>query len=175
MSSAWDRVYALLYAELRQIAISLIRQQYRGFAISPTSLVSETWIKLAGRIERQRQVPSRGAHRARHAVRAGGSRAPRPCREARDGLRILSLEDSPDVGGDNRFEQLLILDNALNALAQLDQRMARVVEMRYFGGMSLEEIAGTLQVTERTVGRDWRKARAFLYSMLADEEVALPP
>lgn len=175
-AGAWDRVYALLYAELRQIASSLIRQKYRGFAISPTSLVSETWLKLAG----AELSANDRSHLVVLIVRAMRfvlvDHVRRVNTEKRgDGLQVLSLDDSHDVGEDSRFEQLLILDKALSALAEVDPRMAKVVEMRYFGGMSLEEIAGTLDVTERTVGRDWRRARAFLLSTLADDEVALPP
>ena len=69
---------------------------------------------------------------------------------------------------------MLILDQALTDLGKLDERLAQVVEMRYFGGLSELEIADVLKVTERTVRRDWRKARAFLFSHLGEGELPEP-
>lgn len=170
VEGVWDRVYALLYADLRQVAIFLIRKQHLGNVVSPTSLVSETWIKLAGiklsatdrshllgLIARAMRFVLVDQVRRMHAEKRG------------EGLQVISLESSPDVGEDNRFEQLLILDKALTDLAEIDPRMVRVVEMRYFGGMTLTEISEALGVTERTVGRDWKRARAFLFGALADD------
>ena len=91
-----------------------------------------------------------------------------------EGMDLLPLDETTEPGQSPRLEQLLILDQALNDLANLDARLAQVVEMRYFGGLSELEIAGVLKVTERTVRRDWRKARAFLFSHLGDGESELP-
>ena len=71
---------------------------------------------------------------------------------------------------DEKAEEIIALDTALEHLEGLDERLARVVELRFFGGLSVEETAEVLDVSERTVKRDWRKARAFLYQVLNDNE-----
>ncbi len=176
VEGAWDRVYALLYAELRQVAVALIRRQYRGQTMSPTSLVSETWIRLSGAElgARDKSHLVTLIVRAMRFVLVDQARRIRAGKRG-EGVQVMSLEDSVDVGEDDRFEQFLVLDKALTGLAEVDPRMARVVEMRYFGGMTLPEIAEALGITERTAGRDWRKARAFLFSVLADSEDARLP
>ncbi|KRG71972.1 hypothetical protein ABB29_00440 [Pseudoxanthomonas dokdonensis] len=166
----WGKIYGLLYQDLHRIARSHVRQQ-RKSAISPTSLVSETWLRLA----RTEVAAESRAHlvsliaRAMRYVLIDETR--RLLRSKRGGdLQFVSLEEHHDPVNDPQLEQLLALDKALDALAGVDERLAKMVELRYFGGLDVKEIADVLKVTERTVRRDWRKARAFLYSQLGSDD-----
>lgn len=174
---AWNRIYALLYNDLHQIARSQIRQQRRGHARSPTSLISETWLRLARAdftVENRAHLVALIARAMRFVLL---DEVRRTLAEKRgEGTELLTLDEFTEPGQDMRLEQLLILDQALTQLASLDERLAQVVELRYFGGLSELEIADVLKVTERTVRRDWRKARAFLFSHLGDADGdPLPP
>jgi RNA polymerase sigma factor (TIGR02999 family) len=174
-SGAWNRIYALLYRDLHQIARSQIRQQRRGHVRSPTSLISETWLKLASAdfsVENRAHLVALVARAMRFVLLDEVRRA--LAEKRGEGMDLLPLDETTEPGQSSRLEQLLILDQALNDLAKLDPRLAQVVEMRYFGGLSELEIAEVLKVTERTVRRDWRKARAFLFSHLGDGESELP-
>jgi RNA polymerase sigma factor (TIGR02999 family) len=84
------------------------------------------------------------------------------------GLREISL-DPADLASPDRPEELLALDEALSELAGLDERLARTVELRFFGGLSVEETADVMGTSPRTVKRDWRKARAFLFQALGGQ------
>ncbi|MCR6664202.1 MAG: ECF-type sigma factor [Luteimonas sp.] len=175
-TDAWDRIYALLYDDLRRVARSQIRQQRRGAAGSPTSLISETWLRLAGSpmaVNDRSHLITLMA-RAMRFVLLDETR--RMLTEKRgEGAEMLSLDEAPEPGQASTLDQLLSLDQALNALARLDSRLADVVELRYFGGLTEPEVAEILGVTERTIRRDWRKARAFLHSQLGDAEQSLLP
>jgi RNA polymerase sigma factor (TIGR02999 family) len=174
-TGAWNRIYALLYRDLHQIARSQIRQQRRGHVRSPTSLISETWLKLASAdfsVENRAHLVALVARAMRFVLLDEVRRA--LAEKRGEGMDLLPLDETTEPGQSSRLEQLLILDQALNDLANLDPRLAQVVEMRYFGGLSELEIAGVLKVTERTVRRDWRKARAFLFSHLGDGELPDP-
>ncbi len=172
---AWDRIYALLYQDLHRIARSQIRQQRRNHVRSPTSLISETWIRLASAdfdVENRAHLVALIARAMRFVLLDEVRRA--LAEKRGEGMELLTLDQVNDPGYNTHLEQLLILDQALNELATLDARLAQVVELRYFGGLSELEIADVLKVTERTVRRDWRKARAFLFSHLGDGEDPLP-
>lgn len=169
-SDAWDRIYALLYQDLHRIARSQIRQQRRGHSRSPTSLISETWLRLASAdfsVENRSHLVALIARAMRFVLLDEARRA--LAEKRGDGVEVLTLDDTNEPGHQVQLEQLLILDQALNDLATVDARLAQVVELRYFGGLSEQEIADVLKVNERTVRRDWRKARAFLFSHLGGE------
>lgn len=175
-AGAWNRIYSLLYRDLHQIARSQIRQQRRGHMRSPTSLISETWLKLASAdfsVENRAHLVALIARAMRFVLLDEVRRA--LAEKRGEGMDLLPLDETTEPAQGSRLEQLLILDEALNDLGKLDPRLAQVVEMRYFGGLSEHEIAGVLKVTERTVRRDWRKARAFLFSHLGDAGADLPP
>lgn len=163
---AWDRIYALLYADLRSIAASNMRRQQVAQS-SPTSLVSEAWLRLV-----QANVPTASrahliglmAHAMRYVLLDQARHALSLKRG--EGIAPIPLEHALNEPQKAPLEQLLELDQALEALSQIDKRAAKVVELRYFGGMKDPEVAAVLGVTERTVGRDWRKARAFLQMRL---------
>lgn len=157
-----DALFSVAYEELRRLAAS-VGQQDAGATLSPTGLVHEAWLKLAGTPEvaeapplHFRRIAARAmrqvlvdAARRRRADKRGGGLAPVTFDEA-----LGAPEAAP---GD-----LLALDDALEALAALHPRQADVVEARYFGGFEVAEVAAMLEVSEATVLRDWRAARAWL-------------
>ncbi len=164
---AQERLYAHVYRELHCLAERQLRgdREYGG----ATSLVHEAYFKLsraptefndrqhffATAARAMRQILIDRA-RERHAERRGG------------GVRAQTLEGvALEVSANGHDEELLALNQALDQLAELDMRLAQVVELRFFGGLELSEIAPLLNVSERTLKRDWRRARAFLYQTLS--------
>jgi len=171
-SAAWNRIYALLYPDLHRIARSQIRRQTCS-QLSPTSLISETWLKLSAahlNVTSRRHLTSLIA-RAMRFVLIDETR--RTLAHARaHGVQTAGDSDSdsePDATIQARLERLLSLNRALDGLAAIAPRLARVVELRYFGGLNEREVADVLGVTERTVSRDWRKARAWLMASLGED------
>jgi len=168
-ADAWHRIYELLYDDLHRIARSQIRRQADS-GLSPTSLVSETWLKLAGAqldVSGRRHLTALIARAMRFVLLDQARRVLAEKRRAGAGTTALD-EDIAEAQPRDRLEQLLALDQALDALAGLDERLARVVELRYFGGLTEEEVAGTLDLNVRTIRRDWRRARAYLLDRLGD-------
>lgn len=167
----FDALVTRAYQELRAMAhhhvARLARRGGRG-SLDTTALVHETWLKLAAgsrRSWRDREhflaVASVAMRhllvdraRARAALRRGGN------------LTAVSLGDA-DRATDDAPERLIALDSALDRLATIAPRLARVVELRFFGGLSEQEVAEILTVTVRTVQRDWTKARALLEELTA--------
>ena len=174
-TDAWDRIYALLYPDLHRIARAQIRR-LASPRMSATSLISETWLKLAGaRLDvASRQHLTFLIARAMRFVLIDETR--RALTQTHAPQAHLPLPDAlPDTAACGRLEQLLTLNQALNDLAAIDRRLARVVELRYFGGLNEGEVAQVLDLTERTVSRDWRKARAWLLTRLGHDgrEIAI--
>lgn len=168
-ADAWHRIYDLLYDDLHRIARSQIRRQ-SGSGLSPTSLVSETWLKLAGAeldVSGRRHLTSLVARAMRFVLLDEARRVLAGKRLAVAGTTALD-EGIVEPGAQERLEQLLALDQALDGLAALDARLARVVELRYFGGLTEEEVAATLDLNVRTIRRDWRRARAYLLDRLGE-------
>lgn len=168
--AAWNRIYTLLYDDLHRIARSQIRRQ-AGPRLSPTSLISETWLKLSSarlNVASRRHLTSLIARAMRFLLLDETRRA---LTDTHSEAGNTPLHDQlPDHHTQTRLEQLLSLDQALNGLASIDRRLTRVVELRYFGGLSEREVADVLGVTERTVSRDWRRARAYLLNQLGQGE-----
>ena len=165
---AWNRIYGLLYGDLHRIARAQIRQRTSG-RISATSLVSESWLRLSGAhfsVENRRHFTALVARAMRFVLM---DEVRRDLAEKRgDGQRALSLNEAIDAAEDSALEDMIALDAALTRLSRLDMRLAQLVELRYFGGLDEAEIADVLGVTERTLRRDWRKARAFLFTQLGE-------
>jgi RNA polymerase sigma-70 factor, ECF subfamily len=163
---AFDALVALVYGELRRMAGSLMRREASGQTLQPTALVNEAYMRLvrgeprwdsrahffgaAARAMRQVLIARARAH-------AAEKRPPRGARVTFADLQVSSPEPPVD---------LLALDQALGALARVDDRFARVIELRYFGGYRLEEIAAITGRSLASVKRDYAYARAWLYDYM---------
>lgn len=163
-----EELFLRLYSELRAIAARLLRREAEGHTLQPTALVHEAWLKLAG--ERDLHPSDRQhflalAARAMRQVLVDSARRRRAAKRGGAAVNI-TLNDAVQ-GLDMPLDDLISLDEALARLAANDERLAQVVEMRFFAGLSEEEIASALGVTTRTVQRDWAKARAWLHSELS--------
>ncbi len=174
--NAADRLFTVVYAELRAIA-GRQRQRVEGSGMGATSLVHESYLRLI----RGMSLGSEGrAHFFASAARAMRQIAIDRLRADIAGKRggnadITSLDAAHENAVDDGLGQidLLALDQALTQLESFDARLSRLVELRFFAGMSLEEAGEKLGMSERTLKRDWRKARAFLHANLdgvADDE-----
>jgi RNA polymerase sigma-70 factor, ECF subfamily len=166
-----DALFSLAYEELRRLA-SVLRRSERSHTLQTTALVHEAWLKLAG-------TPDIGAadelHFKRVAVRAMRQVLIDAARRRNAGKRdgaVVTLDDQ-HAGTGGRAEWLIALDDALTRLARLNARQAQMVEARFFGGLDVLETARLLGVSEATVMRDWRMARAWLAGELSGDH--LPP
>jgi len=158
-----DALFSVTYEELRRLASSVRRGDPEA-TLSPTGLVNEAWLKLA--TSPPLQVTSR-LHFKRIAARAMRQvlieAARRRRAEKRGGAaNLVTFDDALDAAMTTSADDLLALDAALDALAQINPRQALMVESRFFGGLEVRETAELLAVSEATVLRDWRAARAWL-------------
>jgi len=158
-----DQLVAFAYQELRTIAHARLRAVNGNGTLSTTALVHEVYLKLVDQ--------SSGAWRDRSHFFAVASLAMRhvlvDCAKARNTLKRGGVRhqidlDDEEIGIDAQADALLELDDALNRLAEVEPRLAKVVECRFFGGLTEEEVATALRLTVRTVRRDWVKARVIL-------------
>jgi RNA polymerase sigma-70 factor, ECF subfamily len=166
-----DRLMPEAYQELRRLATAYLRRERPGQTLQPTALVHEAYLRLAkakpGRWQNRAHFCAIAANamrqilveraRARAALKRGGGQP-----------KVTLVENLDAAGGDNRPApvDLLAVDQALERLAALDAQQARIVELRYFGGLSVEETAEALGISPATVKRDWSVARAFLAQQL---------
>jgi RNA polymerase sigma factor (TIGR02999 family) len=161
--SALDKLLPLVERELHQLAHRYISRERPGHTLQTTALVNEAYLRLVG----QRQA--RWQNRAHFFAIAAQIMRRLLVNHARDraagkrggGARKVSL-DEVAVLSDERAEEVVALDEALNSLAKLDERKSQVVELRYFGGLSVEETAEVLGIHPDTVTREWGRAKAFL-------------
>ena len=168
-SAALDRLTPLMYDELRHLAHRYMRHERAGHTLQTTALVSEAYLRLAdvqgvdwqdrahflavsARIMRRILIE---AARTRAATKRGGGMA------RGDHSTPFDFDQLAAIGSD-RATALCELDDALNTLARMDSRRAQVIELRFFGGLTVEETAEALKVSPQTVMRDWRLARAWL-------------
>ena len=165
--TARDALFPLVYEELRRIARRQLRNEQIGHTLDTTALVHEAYLRL---IDQTRADFADRSHF--FAVAATAMRrilvdyARRYLADKRGGApRRVSLSDEMLVA-EERADTLLAVDEALIELARIDPRLSRVIECRFFGGLTDEETAQTLGVTSRTVRRDWTKAKAWLHKML---------
>lgn len=162
-AQARDAAFATVYDELKRAAHLQLRRGRN--TINTTGLVHEAWMKLA--VSDRLSVVDRNhllalSARAMRQVLVDRARIAQ-ARKRGDGMRAVTLTASAGMGEENAAAvEVLALDQMLDALHKLDPRAAQIVELRYFGGYEETEIAGMLRIHERTVRRDWRKARAFL-------------
>ena len=167
--SALDNVLARLYSELHSMARRQLAGQH-GQTLDATALVHEAYLKLIGRREARFDDRAHFFAYAASAMRSVVVDYARQRLAQKRGGDLHRVTDLPeDVEGGLRLdEETLGLDVALTRLAAVDQRLAQVVELRYFAGLSELEIAALLERSERSIRRDWQKARLFLLASLKD-------
>src|SRR2546422_2411650 len=164
--SALEGLTPIVYDELHRLAHRYMKRERPGHSLQTTALVNEAYMRLVDykRMQWQNRAHFFAVsaqlmrrilvdHARRHNVKRGG------------GAQHVSLEEAALVGG-NRAADLVALDDAMNALGRLDPRKAQVVEMRFFGGLSVEETAEVLKVSPITVRRDWSSAKIWRYCAL---------
>ena len=169
-SSAVDELLPLIYNELRSLASRYLRRERQGHTLQPTALVHEAYLRLVDqrRVQWQNRAHFMGVA-AQIMRRILVDHARRQNAEKRGGdVGKLSLNEEIDVSGE-RAAELVALDDALNRLAELDPEKSRVVELRFFGGLSVEETAEVLGVSAPTVKRQWRMAKAWLFGQVSNE------
>jgi len=163
---ALERLTPIVYDELHRLARRYMKGEHSGHSLQATALVNEAYMRLVDfeRMQWQNRAHFFAVsaqlmrrilveHARRHNLKRGG------------GVQHVSLDEAAVVGGDQDAD-LVALDDAMNGLARIDPRKVQVVEMRFFGGLSVEETAEVLKVSPVTVKRDWRVARAWLYREL---------
>jgi RNA polymerase sigma factor (TIGR02999 family) len=166
--AALDKLYPLVYNELRRLAHGYLRRERKGHTLQTTALINEAYLRLVDQkyvhwanrshffgisAQIMRRILIDHARRYDYAKRGGGAQ-----RISLDEVAVVAKE---------RARSLLMLDEALKSLAEIDPRRSEVVELRYFGGLNNEEIARVLKISENTVTRDWNMARAWLYQELS--------
>lgn len=166
--AALDQLMPLVYDELRRLAHRYLGRERVGHTLQTSALVNEAWVRLidADQVNWQNRAHFFGVSaqlmrqvlvdfaRSRQSLKRGGQ------------IFRITLGEAEDIAVEKETD-LVALEDALNALAALDARQSKVVEMRFFGGLSLEETAEVLKVSPGTVRRDWRMARAWLHRELS--------
>jgi RNA polymerase sigma factor (TIGR02999 family) len=161
---ARDRLVPLVYADLKRRAVAYLRQERRDHTIQPTALVNEAYLRLVRceRIAWQNRAHFFGvAARLMRRILIDHARERRALKRQGAAVRI-ALHDG--IAASLPIEcEVLLLNNALDDLMRLDPRQAQIVELRYFGGLSEQEVASVLAVSRATVTREWQIARTWLY------------
>jgi RNA polymerase sigma factor (TIGR02999 family) len=159
-----DDRFSLVYEELRRLAAGVLRSE-QSARLTPTTLVHEAWIKLARSPEVAGTAPlhfRRIAARAMRQVLVEAARR-RAAQRRRDGELLVTFDESlPGLNAAAEGREILALDSALDRLRAISVRQAELVEGRFFGGLEVAELAVLLEVSEATVAREWRSARAWL-------------
>jgi RNA polymerase sigma factor (TIGR02999 family) len=166
---ALDGLTPVVYEELRRLAHHYMQRERPGHTLQTTALVNEAWMRLVDYKRMQWQDRAHFFAVAAQAMRrilVDHARSHNIKRGA--GVQHVALDDVAVMSGD-RTGDLVALDDAMNALARLDPRKAQIIEMRFFGGLSLEETAEVLKISPATVRRDWSIARFWLYRELGGE------
>jgi RNA polymerase sigma-70 factor (ECF subfamily) len=164
---ALDELMPLIYSELHKLAKRQMTQQEPGHTLQTTAIIHEAYLRLGGSSDKDWENRSHFfgvAAKAMRHVLVDYARTRRAAKRGGD-VRIEQLDDGADVG-EARSAEVIALDDALTSLAGQYPRQAEVIELRYFGGLSVEETARTLKLSPETVARDWRFAKAFLRSEL---------
>jgi RNA polymerase sigma-70 factor (ECF subfamily) len=158
-----DSLLPLVYQELRRLAAAYIRRERPGYTLQPTALVNEAYLRLL------KDDPARWQNRAHFCAIAAHSmrqilieRARARAAQKRGGARARVTLDEALVAGGERSIDLVALDEALERLAAIDPEQARLVELRFFGGLTVEETADAMDISPATVKRHWTVARAWL-------------
>jgi len=167
--AALERLIPAVYQELRRMADHYLRGEDSGHSLQPTALVHEAYLRLIDqtKVEWQNRAHFFGVAaqmmrrilidhaKAKHRVKRGGT-----------AVKVM-LDENANFTHE-RASELLALDDALQRLARMDERKSRIVELRYFGGLTVEETAQVLGISDKTVMRDWNLAKAWLYRELTN-------
>ena len=161
---ALDKLHALLYDELRELARYQLRNEREGHTLNPTALVNEAYLRLSkhdviNATERNQFFGIAGITMRRILVDYARARK---SKKRGEGKEEVSLEHVEPYLTDQQSEEIIALDNALNDLTKINERASQVVAYRFFCGLSLEETAQVLHISSRTVQRDWVFAQAWL-------------
>src|SRR5918912_4154333 len=170
--SALEKVAPLVYDELHQLAARYMRRESPGHTLQTSALVNEAFIRLIDQQEVQWQNRAHFFGIAAQLMRRILLDHARSRARAKRGGGVLrvSFDEGAIVSG-QRAAELIALDDALNALAAFDSRKSRIVELRFFGGLSNEEVAEVMGMSLRTVEREWRKAKAWLHHAISKGEI----
>lgn len=163
--SATDELFPLVYDELRRLADRHLAAERPGQTLQPTALVHEAYLRLVGPSDVGWESRAHFFGAASHAIRrilVDRARARRRARRGH-GVRPLPLESAGTLVAPGPSLDLLALDEALGELSAIDALKGRVVELRFFGGLTVAETASTLGVSQSTVAREWRFSRAWLH------------
>lgn len=167
--SALDKLFPLVHSELRRIAQRQMSQERPGHTLQATALVNEAYLKLAGQQgfdwQNRAHFFAVCAQVMRHIL-IDHARA--HARDKRGGGAIQVSLNEALVVAEDQAAHLMALDEALRVLERLDPQKGKIVELRYFGGLSIEEAAEVLNVSPRTVRREWQRAKAWLYRMMTE-------
>ncbi len=165
--AALDELIPLVYDELRRLAARYMRRENQGHTLQTSALINEAYLRLVDQenvqLQNRAQFFGFAAQlmrrilvdhaRSRSRIKRGG------------GVQMVSLAEQAVISND--IAEVIALDDALKNLAEMDPRKAQIVEMKFFGGLTNEEVAEVLKVTSRTVEREWRKAKAWLYRAIS--------
>jgi RNA polymerase sigma factor (TIGR02999 family) len=168
-TGALDRLLPLVYDELRAIAGAQLRHERTGHTLGATALVHEAYVRLADRDHLEAKDRSHFFALAAQSMRRVLIDHARARRRQKRGLGVegLPLDAVENLVSDHAADELIALDEALGRLAAASPRAARVVECRFFAGLSVEETGEVLSVSPKTVQRDWLQARAWLRKEIA--------
>src|SRR5215204_505134 len=162
---ALDNLLPLVYAELHRQAARFLRKERPGHTLQTTALINEAYLKLIDRRDVNWESRTHFFAVAANAMRqilVDYARAKHREKRGGDNLKV-SLDEAMLVTAEEKGVDLIALDEALNKLSRFDAQQARVVELKYFSGLSLMETAEVLHISRATVARDWEAARAWLY------------
>jgi len=169
--AAVDDLMPLVYDELHKVAAQYLRKQEVGHTLQPTALVNEAYLKLIDISNVSWQDRAHffavASQTMRHILvdHARG----RGRQKRGGGARQVSLDDAISFPSQKNEVDLVVLDDALRALAEIDEQQSRIVELRFFGGLTVEETAVVLRISPATIKREWRIAKAWLHKRISSE------
>jgi len=168
---ALEKLIPLIQPELHRLAHHYMSRERPGHTLQTTALLNEAYLRLVDNPKRNWQNRAHFTAAAAQLMRRimiDRARERRALKRGGDAIKV-SLDEAALVS-EQRAEELLALDEALEKLAAQDPRKSQIVELRYFGGLTTEEAAAFLKISHRTVRREWRMAKAWLYCALSGEE-----
>jgi RNA polymerase sigma factor (TIGR02999 family) len=167
---ALDGLFSLLYEELRRVAHRQLAGQPRAGTLNTTALIHEAYLRMVDQTQADWEDRAHFFGYAARAMRAiVVDYARRRCAQKRGGGLAHVPFDDRDLAVESQADMIVAVDAALTRLSEVSERLGRIVECRFFGGMGLDETAAALGISDRTVRRDWIKAKAWLHSELCEE------